>query len=165
MRSIPKAEAAPSPPLPELARTILREEIAEIVHLSVTLAQSLGFLQSRLKTEFPKRCSKCRRIFASFEEFFYSTEGIDRGTVSYPILGKDFFLHRNCLTPCDTTLIVVFEDRRDESIPGARRRQVFESCLARLRREFHLDEAAARSVLLAVLATELPIPVGTPIAD
>lgn len=162
MQSRPRVPIQAAPSLPEQAREILREEILEILHLSQTLAQSLGFLQSRLKTAFPKRCSKCRTVFESFEDFFYSTASIDRGTVTYPILGKDFFLHRNCLAPCDTTLVVVFEDRRDDSIPGARRRQVFENCLARLCRELHLDESAARTVLLAVLTQELPQLLETP---
>ncbi len=156
MSSRPKLLAPASAPLPAVAYELLREEIKEIVQISTTMAQSLGFLQSRLKTEFPKRCSKCRTVFETFEDFFYSTEGIHKGTVSYPILGNDFYMHRNCLSPCETTLIVVFEDRRDESIPGARRRIIFENCLERLRREFHLDEAGARDVLLAVLAQELP---------
>ncbi len=141
--------------LHEQASALLPEEISEIVSISLNLSRSLGFLKSRLKTPFPKRCAKCSTSFESFEDFFYRTEEITSGTVSYPILGQDFYMHRNCLPPCDTTLIVVFEDRRDETPEGMRRRELFETCIATLRQHLEIGEAEVRDVLLSVLANEL----------
>lgn len=141
--------------LHEQAQELLPEEIDEIVSISLNLSRSLGFLKSRLKTPFPKRCAKCSTVFESFEDFFYRTEEISSGTVSYPILGHDFYMHRNCLSPCDTTLIVVFVDRRDESPEGMRRRELFETCIHTLCDTLQIDDITARDVLLAVLANEL----------
>ena len=141
--------------LHEQASALLPEEINEIVSISLNLSRSLGFLKERLKTAFPKRCAKCSTVFESFEDFFYRTEEITSGTVTYPILGQDFYMHRNCLSPCDTTLIVVFEDRRDETAEGMRRRELFEECISTLRQHLEIDEVQVRDVLLAVLAISL----------
>jgi hypothetical protein len=141
----------------DAAFDMLRREIDEIVQISLTLSKSLGFLKSRLKTPFPKTCSKCGFVYQQFEDFFYGTEEIARGTVSYPILGNDFYLHRNCKSPCETTLVVVFVDRRDDSIPGARRRQLFETCIDILQSSFKVDESGARDILLTVLANQLTL--------
>ena len=143
--------------LHDLAKELLREEVDEITQISLTLSKSLGFLKNRLKTPFPKKCTKCGLIYETFEDFFYGTREIARGTVNYPILGNDFYLHRNCQPPCDTTLVVVFVDRRDESLAGARRRALFEQCLERLGSELGLDHVFARDVLLTLLANELTI--------
>ncbi len=141
--------------LHEIAKEILVTEIDEITQISLTLVKSLGFLKNRLKTPFPKKCTKCSAVYETFEDFYYGTQEIARGTVSYPILGNDFYLHRNCRPPCETTLVVVFVDRRDESIAGARRRALFEQCLVKLNERFGLDHGAARDVLLTLLANEL----------
>lgn len=143
--------------LHEQASALLPDEINEIVSISLTLSRSLGFLKSRLKTPFPKKCTKCSTNFESFEDFFYRTEEITSGTVNYPILGQDFYMHRNCLSPCDTTLIIVFEDRRDETQEGTRRRELFETCISELQNHLALEATEARDVLLAVLANELTV--------
>jgi hypothetical protein len=157
MKSSPVFVEVSEPSLHDAAEDMLRHEIDEIVQISVTLSKSLGFLKSRLKTPFPKTCSKCGFIYRAFEDFFYGTEEIARGTVSYPILGNDFYLHRNCKPPCETTLVVVFVDRRDESIPGMRRRQLFETCIEKLQFSFKVDETEARDILLTLLANQLTL--------
>jgi hypothetical protein len=157
MSSVPVFADAPKPSIHDAAQEMLHKEIDEIVQISLTLSKSLGFLKSRLKTPFPKTCSKCGFVYQAFEDFFYGTEEIARGTVSYPILGNDFYLHRNCKPPCETTLVVVFVDRRDESIPGVRRRQLFETCIERLQSSFSVDETSARDILLTLLANQLTL--------
>jgi hypothetical protein len=135
----------------------LRSELGEIVQISLKLSKSMGFLKSRLKTPFPKKCSKCAKEWDTFEDFFQTTNDIARGTVSYPILGNDFYMHRNCPSPCDTTLVVVFVDRRDETPAGSRRRELFEICMNRLRTVLNVTRDEARDILLAELANELTI--------
>ncbi len=141
----------------ELCLDTLRMELDEIVHISLNLSKSLGFLKSRLKTPFPRKCTKCARIFETFEDFYKDTSEIARGTVNYPILGNDFYLHRNCPSPCETTLVVVFVDRRDDSLPGLRRRLLFETCMNRLRQVLHIPREQARDILLTELANQLTI--------
>jgi hypothetical protein len=157
MSSLPVRIDEPSASMHDAALTFLRSEIDEIVQISLSLSKSLGFLKSRLKTPFPKTCTKCRYVYQTFEDFFYGTEEIAGGTVSYPFLGNDFYLHRNCKPPCETTLVVVFIDRRDESTPGMRRRQLFETCIDRLQANFKLDETTARDIVLTVLANQLTL--------
>ena len=43
------------------------------------MAKSFGFLQSRLKSEFPKDCRKCGKAYRTFEEFYFGTDEIVRG--------------------------------------------------------------------------------------
>lgn len=157
MSSLPRLVEAQKESIHDATLELLRSEIDEIVQISVSLSKSLGFLKSRLKTPFPKTCSKCGYVYKQFEDFFYGTEEIARGTVSYPILGNDFYLHRNCKPPCETTLVVVFIDRRDESIPGMRRRQLFETCIDILLKTYKIDEVTARDILLTVLANQLTL--------
>lgn len=157
MSSSPVLVEASEPSLHDAAEAMLRSEIDEIVQISVTLSKSLGFLKSRLKTPFPKTCSKCGFVYRAFEDFFYGTEEIAHGTVSYPILGNDFYLHRNCKPPCETTLVVVFVDRRDESIPGMRRRHLFEAGIEKIQSTFKVDETKARDILLTLLANRLTL--------
>lgn len=157
MNSIPGYSDATAVAVQAAAHEMLKSEIDEIVDISLNLAKSLGFLKSRLKTAFPKTCSKCGFVYQAFEDFFYGTEEIARGTVSYPILGNDFYLHRNCKAPCETTLVVVFVDRRDESAPGLRRRQLFETCIDLLQKSFKVDATHARDILLTVLANQLSL--------
>jgi len=157
MSSLPVRVDETNASIHDAALDFLRSEIDEIVQISLSLSKSLGFLKSRLKTPFPKTCSKCSFVYQAFEDFFYGTEEIARGTVSYPILGNDFYLHRNCKPPCETTLVVVFIDRRDESIPGMRRRQLFEGCIDQLQTNFKIDETTARDIVLTVLANQLTL--------
>lgn len=138
-----------------LAFDLLQKELREIIQISASLVKSFGFLQSRVKTQFPKTCAKCGRTYANFEEFFYGTEEIAHGIVNYPVVNDDFYMHRNCKAPCESTLVVVFEDRRDESISGCRRRKLFETCLLKLEAVLKLDESECRELLLSVLNKSL----------
>lgn len=137
--------------LEEAAMSFLSSELNEFVAISSSLAKSFGFLQSRVKSEFPKDCRKCGKVYQSFEEFYFNTDEIVRGTVSYPTLGEEFYLHRNCKAPCESTLVVVFTDRRDDSPHGCRRRDLFESCLEMLQDRMSMQPMAAREFLLGLL--------------
>ena len=145
--------------LEQAAMSLLAEELNEFVAISTNLAKSFGFLQSRVKSEFPKDCRKCGKIYKSFEEFYFGTDAIERGTINYPTLGAEFYLHRNCKSPCESTLVVVFIDRRDDSPAGCKRRDIFESCLNKLQDKLQdkipLQPAAAREFLLGLLTKKI----------
>ncbi|RZA22799.1 MAG: hypothetical protein EOP10_14470 [Proteobacteria bacterium] len=134
-----------------LALGFVKTELDIFTNISMNLAKSFGFLQSRVKSEFPKTCRKCGKCYHSFEEFYYGTDPIERGTVSYPTLGAEFYLHRNCKDNCGSTLVVIFNDRRDESELGFQRRVVFQKCLDILKDKMDLAEPAARDVLFSLL--------------
>ncbi len=143
--------------LEEAAMALLADELKEFVALSTSMAKSYGFLQSRLKSEFPKDCRKCGKTYQSFEEFYFGTDEIVRGTVNYPTLGAEFYLHRNCKSPCESTLVIVFTDRRDDSPPGCKRRDIFETCLDKLQDKMSIQPTAAREFLLGLLIRKIHI--------
>ncbi|RYZ54493.1 MAG: hypothetical protein EOP07_15845 [Proteobacteria bacterium] len=143
--------------LEEAAMNLLSSELDEFVGISVTLSKSFGFLQSRVKSEFPKDCGKCRKSYKSFEEFYYGTDEIERGTICYPTLGEEFYLHRNCKSPCESTLVVVFNDRRDDSVLGCKRRDIFQNCLDRLEEKLSLASKEARILLFTLLTKKIKL--------
>lgn len=134
-----------------VALNYVRAELEVFVEISTNMAKQFGFLNSRLKSEFPKCCGKCGRSYESFEDFFYGTDAIERGTVNYPSIGSEFYLHRNCKDSCGSTLVVVFNDRRDDSEIGNQRRQVFQNCLEILADKMGLAEMEARNILFKLL--------------
>lgn len=138
-----------------LALNYVKAELEVFVEISTSLAKQFGFLNSRLKSEFPKSCGKCGRSYQSFEEFYYETDAIERGTVTYPSLGSEFYLHRNCKGECGSTLVVIFNDRRDDSELGNKRRAVFQTCLNILGEKMGLAEAEARNILFSLLRERL----------
>ena len=129
----------------------VQAELEQFVEISMNLARSFGFLHTRVKSEFPKCCKKCGKTYQSFEQFYYETDEIERGTVNYPTLGAEFYLHRNCKDSCGSTLVVVFNDRRDDSELGNQRRAVFQSCLDILGQKMGMPELDARNVLFSLL--------------
>lgn len=134
-----------------LALGHVQAELEEFVEISMTLARSFGFLDSRVKSEFPKPCRKCGKTYESFAQFYYETEEIESGTVNYPSIGAEFYLHRNCRGECGSTLVVVFNDRRDDSELGNQRRLVFQKSLDILSDKMGLSESDARTVLFSLL--------------
>ena len=141
--------------LEEMAMSLLADELMAFVAISTNMAKSFGFLQSRLKSEFPKDCRKCAKTYLTFEEFYFGTDEIVHGTVNYPTLGAEFYLHRNCKSPCESTLVVVFTDRRDDSPSGCKRRDIFESCLDKLQENMPIQPTAAREFLLGLLIKKI----------
>jgi len=135
----------------EAALGLLSHELDEFVEISKHLAKSFGFLQSRLKSAFPKDCRKCGKVYKSFEDFYFGTDEIVHGTVSYPTIGAEFYLHRNCKSPCESTLVVVFTDRRDETALGFKRRNKFQECLEKLQHNLPIHSTEAREFLFKLL--------------
>ena len=92
-------------------------------------------LRALAESAFPKRCRNCGRVYHTAEEFIAATQPIsaaksglkasldDDGTVILE-------LFRNCV--CGSTLMDAFNDRRDTTEAGARRRKRFEEMLAYL---------------------------------
>ena len=92
-------------------------------------------LRELAESAFPKQCRNCGRSYASAEEFVAATHPVaadksglksthdDDGTVILE-------LFRNCV--CGSTLMDSFNDRRDSTETGARRRQRFNEIQAYL---------------------------------
>ncbi len=144
------------PDLEESAMGLLSSELDDFVQISMSMAKSFGFLQTRVKSIFPKDCRKCGRVYESFEDFYFGTDEIAHGTVCYPSLGEEFYLHRNCRTPCESTLVVVFTDRRDDTAMGFKRRGKFQECIDKLQKLAPtIQSGAAREFLFALLSKRI----------
>lgn len=105
---------------------------------------------------FPKRCASCGRLYETAAEYLQATQPInaqvsglkqsldDDGSVIVEVF-------RNCV--CGSTLMDVFNNRRDISDAGLRRRQRFGELLDYLVSQ-NLEFDVARAELLKVLRGE-----------
>lgn len=113
-------------------------------------------LKSLSEQAFPKRCPRCGRIFESAAEFIRSTQTVRTGSSGLKSARDDsdrplVELFRNC--PCGSTLMDRFDDRRDLSDPGLRRRKLFGQLLKVLE-DRGMDTELARVELLKLLRGE-----------
>ncbi len=114
-------------------------------------------LNTLVDTTFPKKCTKCGRIYASQEEFLRETIPVrditleDKSGLFALNLGETettIGVFRNC--ECGTTLMADFADRRDNSDAGQQRREQFDKLLAMLT-DHGMERALACHELLQVL--------------
>lgn len=109
-------------------------------------------LQALADSTFPKRCANCGKIFATATDFVHETETINNKSgfkQSYGDEGEKIVeLYRNC--SCGSTLLGFFDDRRDSSEAGLKRREKFGIMLEKLK-TFGLTHEVARTELLKVM--------------
>lgn len=101
---------------------------------------------------FPKVCGRCGQVFHSSEDYLHKTRRMFRcnGLRRYEDSGLNFVgLYRNCR--CGSTLLALFQDRRDASESGIRRRSRFEVVLDQMV-SAGWDRAIAREEVEKVLA-------------
>ncbi|WP_132316534.1 hypothetical protein [Pseudobacteriovorax antillogorgiicola] len=90
--------------------------------------QQDGHSGEHVEARFPKKCTKCGHIYHSPTEFMSETNVLDteERDICYQIAGRTrIFRYRNCPPPCNSTLVVVTEERRDTSKLGLERRRLF----------------------------------------
>ncbi|MFZ1983235.1 MAG: hypothetical protein WAU91_02410 [Desulfatitalea sp.] len=105
---------------------------------------------------FPKRCAHCGRHYQSAEELIQATQAVRDGGSGLKSTRDELDrpqveLFRNCA--CGSTLMDRFDDRRDWSQPGLRRRQIFGQLLQMLINKGMAAELA-QAELLKVLRGE-----------
>jgi hypothetical protein len=113
-------------------------------------------LKSLSDQSFPKHCPRCGRHFATAAEFIRCTQAVRSGTSGLKSVRDEsdrpmVELFRNC--PCGSTLMDRFDDRRDWSEPGLRRRQLFGQLLKMLENR-GLATELARAELLKLMRGE-----------
>jgi hypothetical protein len=114
-------------------------------------------LQALAESAFPKRCNNCGRRFENSEEFIKATNKL-RPDVSglKQTINNDgsaiVELFRNCA--CGSTLMDAFNNRRDLSEKGERRRQRFQELQDYLTEKHHLEPSVARDELLKLMKGE-----------
>jgi hypothetical protein len=102
-------------------------------------------LRELAESAFPKRCKNCGRVYASAAEFIAATQPVSTDKsglkISHDDDGKVILeLFRNCV--CGSTLMDTFNDRRDLSESGARRRKRFAEIQAYVVRQGIAPETA-----------------------
>jgi hypothetical protein len=105
---------------------------------------------------FPKQCPSCGRRYESAEEFIHETRSIREEISGLKSATDDesqpmVELYRNC--PCGSTLMDCFDDRRDLSHPGLKRRRLFGQLLEMLHRK-GLQTHIARVELIRLMRGE-----------
>ncbi|MFT5421051.1 MAG: hypothetical protein ACI9D5_001806 [Candidatus Endobugula sp.] len=114
-------------------------------------------LQALAESAFPKKCSTCGRSFKNAGDFIRETELI-RPSVSGLKQSMDddgsmiVELFRNCT--CGSTLMDAFNNRRDMSAKGERRRKRFAELVNYLQEHHNIDMKTARDEILKVMRGE-----------
>ncbi len=113
-------------------------------------------LQELAAGAFPKRCANCGEVFADVDDYLRRTGRVASGASglkqSHDEDGRVIVeLFRNCI--CGSTLMDNFNDRRDTSAAGERRRARFSELMERLAVQ-GLSPELARAELLKVLNGE-----------
>jgi hypothetical protein len=112
-------------------------------------------LNSLFEDSFPKKCSMCGKVYHTSEQFFAETEAPAVSNKSLKsseeedgeIIVEAF---RNC--SCGSTLMDVFNNRRDTSEKGLKRREKFDQVLSKLVSK-GLDRDQAKAELLKYIKT------------
>jgi len=113
-------------------------------------------LKALAESAFPKQCKTCGRVFETAEQFLLEARGLN---AAGPILkesqdddgGSILEVYGNCV--CGSTLMSFFNDRRDVSEAGLRRRERFGELLEFLEAQ-GIERNTARMELLKVLRGE-----------
>jgi hypothetical protein len=112
-------------------------------------------LKALSDASFPKRCANCGAEYESVKDYVQKTQdvsgqsGLKKG---YDDDGKPIVeLFRNCV--CGSTLMDCFNDRRQATEAGIKRRMLFDKLLKDLQQE-GLKASSAREQLLKVLRGE-----------
>lgn len=105
------------------------------------------------QTSFPKKCSKCGKVFENMEAFNRDTDRLARGReeVCYVINREvKIYQFRNCPSPCHSTLVTVSNERRDLSFEGRRRRQTFDRIFETLSEVLEINDEELHSLVLYI---------------
>lgn len=110
-------------------------------------------LRAVVESSFPKRCSSCRRIFESADQFIEQTQSLNSGSSGLKASRGDddkslVEVYRNC--PCGSTLMDFFGDRRDLSAAGIKRRNTFDQFMHYLGSLGMAEDLARRELLKVV---------------
>jgi hypothetical protein len=110
-------------------------------------------LRALTASTFPKRCRNCGREYLSEAEFVAATQAVPGGRSGLKQAidddgGTIVELFRNCA--CGSTLMDSFDNRRDTSAAGLKRRQRFDDLMGQLTAR-GIDPPAARAELLKLM--------------
>jgi len=114
-------------------------------------------LKSLAETAFPKRCRNCGRLYHDAAAFIAETKLLNTSKSGLKSTVDDdgsmaVELYRNC--PCGSTLMDVFNNRRDISENGIKRRNNFDKIMSMIQKQYSVNEDTARAELLKIMSGE-----------
>ena len=108
----------------------LSTEIIHELSLLKLVLQHTTEIKSRLEElyqeYFPKQCGNCRKIYETREQYLTATLQLEEESTVLDYDNK-VFEYRNCT--CGSTMLVMMDNRRDETHWGEMRRGIFNDCL------------------------------------
>ena len=110
----------------ETKEIIEQTDFLNLIETELSSMAAIGNRIENIRTSFPKKCSKCGKVFVNMEAFNRDTDKLPRGRdeVCYVINREvKIYKFRNCPSPCHSTLVTVCDERRDTSFNGRKRRQ------------------------------------------
>lgn len=126
-----------------LGNDLLASEVTQLQKISSFTENIQAKLDRLYAHKFPKSCSTCGRVYETRQEYLSATRNLKGGGAVVNRLGVQEY--RNC--ECGSTLLVRTNDRRDNSVFGQARRDLFEACLDKLKVLSVEDEATLRERL------------------
>lgn len=132
-------------------KIIVDADFLALIESELTSIAAIGNKIENIQTSFPKRCTKCGKIFVNMEAFNRDTDKLARGRdeVCYVINREvKIYKFRNCPSPCHSTLVTVCDERRDKSFDGLRRRQIFDRVFDILLEELKIEPSQLHSLVL-----------------
>lgn len=110
-------------------------------------------LKSFVDESFPQECNTCGKVYDSLAELLDDTDTVGEPGTFVDSLGYEdspfIDMCRNC--SCGSSLMVVFESRRDLSEAGQKRREKFQTMMELVVSE-GVDRGTARTELLKILS-------------
>jgi len=113
-------------------------------------------LKSLNKSDFPKRCARCDRTYASEEEYVKETSSVRIEQPDLQVVQDEkevlfVELYRRCV--CGSALLAFFSDRRNQTDIGFKRRKLFDELLEYIV-QAGVEPVMARIELLRVIHGE-----------
>ena len=110
------------------ADTVLASELDVLQKIAGLTESVQAKLTALYMSKFPKCCATCGREFPTRESYLQATLELAKGAVVNRAGVQEY---RNCV--CGSTLMVWTKDRRDTTPFGVQRRELFDTCLAKLK--------------------------------
>ena len=139
---------------PTSKRQIVNADFFEVVEPHLNSIMLTGSKKMNFFDSFPKKCTKCGKVYDSIESFESQTDRLARGRdeVCYIIDNNvKIYKFRNCPSPCHSTLVTVSDDRRDVTENGRTRREAFERVFEQLVNVLEMSPEELHSVVLYLI--------------
>ena len=128
-------------------KDLLNKEMMSLEKISLFTGSIEKKLTALYDQKFPKKCNNCGRIYETMDQYAQETLRLRGKDTLFNASGVQ--MYRNCV--CSSTLLVwTKEDRRDTSEFGNLRRQLFDTCLAKLKELSDEDENSLKEKLRIV---------------